>query len=446
MADKRTIAYWGILLAVVLIAGLVICITPTQSRYVHTAVWNTIVLPGEQSITSDYLQDDSQVPMTVVLGQMEPGFGSSIRVPFQMRSEKGLTGGLTWSVDKPEYIQVTMKLNSRQLQQGGTVALAERETVTVTMDLEVTDVAAALPREETRVTVEVSWGGILKGTFVVDLPKVESTAPEGTQEPSQPEAEPEETLPAISTQSVVQIKSVKSFTQETILPVTVTADNKTEQMVLGIATSEGTLGDFPKETRYSLDQGESYCLLYNGGTITLPVLESQTVLLDFSQAELQGDVLDLQMDTYKEEQLHKTARTSVSIFEEPLYQLEERIMEEQEALQIRLNPQWANYAVAYRMEKVSVVTTELGDYTQYTPIDPALAGFVITVTEDPTGDLITVAGGEERPAAGSYVLRIQWSNGELDFGQTRIPFFVHYYAEPQPTAESATETTGGAEP
>ena len=29
MADKRTIAYWGILLAVVLIAGLMICITPT---------------------------------------------------------------------------------------------------------------------------------------------------------------------------------------------------------------------------------------------------------------------------------------------------------------------------------------------------------------------------------------------------------------------------------
>ena len=49
--------------------------------------------------------------------------------------------------------------------------------------------------------------------------------------------------------------------------------------------------------------------------------------------------------------------------------------------------------------------------------------------------------GEERPAAGNYVLRIQWSNGDLDFGQTRIPFFVHYYTEPQDQTEPATDTT-----
>ena len=458
MADKRTIAYWSILLVVVLVAGLVICVAPTQSRYVHTAVWNTIVLPGEQTIKSDYLQNSSEVAMTVLLGDMPLESGASTQVKFQMESEKGITGGLTWRVDNPEYLQAAVCVGTTQLQQGGIVALAEKEPVTVTMDLTITELAIAMPHEEMRVNVEVSWGGVLKGTFAVDLPEVaghEGENPVELPEPAQPEelqTEESQTEPTtaeettvISSQSVVQIKSIRSFTKEIKLPVTAMADNKTDKMVLGVSGEDGSIAGFPKETCYSLDQGQSYYMLYNSDVIDLPVLESQIVLLDFTRVNLQGSVLDLQMNAYREGELHKTAQTSVAISEEQLYQLENRIMKDKETLQVRLNTQWADYSVAYSMEKVTVVTTELGNYTQYMEIDPAIAGFVITVTEDPDGDLITVVGGEQRPAAGNYVLHIQWSDGDMVFGQTRIPFFVNYYTEPQSQTEPVTEPTGGAE-
>jgi len=485
MAEKKTIAYWSILLVVVLVAGAFLFVNSTQARYVSTAVWNTIVLPGEETVTSDCLRTVSDAPITVLLGEISQESQKNAQThqaDFWMESAKSVTGALTWSVDKPEYLQVTMHMGATQLQQGGVVALEENEPVTVTMNLTATETAGTQAHGAMTVKVNVSWGGVLQGAFTIDLAEVipqESVLPEenpDTQEPTQPEkteppgeegTEPVETEPTdpsveeterpteavieepvqtIGNESVVQIKTIKGFTKDALLPVMVATDNKTDRLELGVVSQDGTQQTgFPEKTCYSLDQGQSYYMLYWGGQIRLPVQESQSVLLDLSRTDLQESVLNLQLNAYQNGVLQASAQTATVLSTEALYQLDSRILKDKETLQIRLNSQWADYTVAYSMEKMTAATTELGDFAQYLEIDPALAGFVITVTEDPAGDVITVTGAEQRPEAGSYVLHIQWSDSGVTFGQTRIPFFVNYYTETHSQTEPETGTIGGAE-
>ena len=91
MADRKTVVYWGILLAAVLLIGLFICVAPTQSRFVRTAIWNTIALPGEKTITSDILRSDSDAPITVLMGEMtqeNQKNNVAVQANFQLESEK----------------------------------------------------------------------------------------------------------------------------------------------------------------------------------------------------------------------------------------------------------------------------------------------------------------------------------------------------------------------
>ena len=78
MAEKKTIAYWSILLAVVLAAGAILSVNSTQARYVSSTMWNTIALPGEETVTSDCLRSASDAPMTVLLGEISPEVKNAI--------------------------------------------------------------------------------------------------------------------------------------------------------------------------------------------------------------------------------------------------------------------------------------------------------------------------------------------------------------------------------
>jgi len=563
MAEKKTIAYWSILLAVVVLAaGAILSVNSTQARYVSSTMWNTIALPGEETVTSDCLRSASDAPMTVLLGEISPE-GQKIaqrhQADFCMESTKDVAGALTWSVDKPEYLRAAMYMGAVELQQGSEVALKEKEPVTVIMYLTATDAAGSQSHEAMTVKVNVSWGDSLQGAFAIDLAEVimqepvlpeenpdtqEPTNPEGTEpsegegtnsdetessegegtnsdetessegegtnsdetessegegtnsdetEPSEGEgANPDETEPSEGegtnpegtepsegegtnpegteppegetetgnttepptedpvqdpdNEGFVQIKTIKGFTKDAMLQITVETDNQADSLALGMVSQDGTqqIG-FPGKTCYSLDHGNSYYMLYHGGQIRLTVKESHNVLIDFSRTVLQGGVLNLQLNAYKNDVLHASAQTSTEISTEALYQLDSPILKDKETLKIVLNSQWTDYPVACSMEKITTVTSEQGDFTQRMEIDPVLAGFEITVTEDPEGDIVAVTGAKQRPAAGSYVLHLQWSDDGMGIGQTEIPFFVNYYPDIQPKTESETETTGGAE-
>ncbi len=575
MAEKKTIAYWSILLAVFLAAGAILSVNSTQARYVSSTMWNTIALPGEETVTSDCLRSASDAPMTVLLGEISPEEQKKAqrhKVDFCMESTKDVAGALTWSVDKPEYLRAAMYMGAVELQQGSEVALKEKEPVTVIMYLTATDAAGSQSHEAMTVKVNVSWGDSLQGAFAIDLAEVimqepvlpeenpdtqEPTNPEGTEpsegegtnsdetessegegtnsdetessegegtnsdetessegegtkpdetepsegegtnsdetepsegegtnsdetEPSEGEGtNPDETEPSEGegtnpegteppegetetgnttesptedpvqdpdNEGFVQIKTIKGFTKDAMLQITVETDNQADSLALGMVSQDGTqqIG-FPGKTCYSLDHGNSYYMLYHGGQIRLTVKESHNVLIDFSRTVLQDGVLNLQLNAYKNDVLHASAQTSTEISTEALYQLDSPILKDKETLKIVLNSQWTDYPVACSMEKITTVTSEQGDFTQRMEIDPVLAGFEITVTEDPEGDIVAVAGAKQRPAAGSYVLHLQWSDDGMDIGQTEIPFFVNYYPDIQPKTESETETTGGAE-
>ncbi len=601
MAEKKTIAYWSILLAVVLAAGAILSVNSTQARYVSSTMWNTIALPGEETVTSDCLRSASDAPMTVLLGEISPeGQKKAQRhqADFCMESTKDVAGALTWSVDKPEYLRAAMYMGAVELQQGSEVALKEKEPVTVIMYLTATDAAGSQSHEAMTVKVNVSWGDSLQGAFAIDLAEVimqepvlpeenpdtqEPTNPEGTEpsegegansdetessegegtnsdetessegeetnsdetepsegegtnsdetessegegtnsdetEPSEGEGtnsdetessegegtNPDETEPSEGegtnsdetessegegtnpdetesskgegtnpegteppegetetgnttepptedpvqdpdNEGFVQIKTIKGFTKDAMLQITVETDNQADSLALGMVSQDGTqqIG-FPGKTCYSLDHGNSYYMLYHGGQIRLTVKESHNVLIDFSRTVLQDGVLNLQLNAYKNDVLHASAQTSTEISTEALYQMDSPILKDKETLKIVLNSQWTDYPVACSMEKITTVTSEQGDFTQRMEIDPVLAGFEITVTEDPEGDIVAVTGAKQRPAAGSYVLHLQWSDDGMGIGQTEIPFFVNYYPDIQPKTESETETTGGAE-
>ena len=71
MAKKQKNAYWLLSITALLLAGAVMSVGESQARYVNTAAWYTVAKPVSSIVSSDCLEQVSQPPMTVLLGQMD---------------------------------------------------------------------------------------------------------------------------------------------------------------------------------------------------------------------------------------------------------------------------------------------------------------------------------------------------------------------------------------
>ena len=172
MGNKRIRSYWLVLLALLVLGNLITSVGQTQAHYVNTTVWNTVVEPMENVVSSDYFVSVSDAPLTVLLGDMTE---NEYLVVFDLESTADVTGTLTWSVDKEAFLDVEMSINGKALEQDGKVELAAG-TSEVGMNLSVTEKARTTVHEKMDINVTVNWNDSLQSTFRVTLPGVEVPA------------------------------------------------------------------------------------------------------------------------------------------------------------------------------------------------------------------------------------------------------------------------------
>ena len=447
MAKKQKNAYWLLSITALLLAGAVMSVGESQARYVNTAAWYTVAKPVSSIVSSDCLEQVSQPPMTVLLGQMD---AQPREISFTLKSNTDTAGALTWSVDRPQYLDVQLHIDGSLLSDGDSVSLLADTPVTVTMTLAPTQMASE-PRDAVDAYVQVSFADALTGTFQVELTEVlppevtepEATEPEATElETTEPEAtepevtepevtepevtEPETTEPApTDPPAVITLESTQKFHSQCILVLRVTA---MEDMQLSLQpVGEETLQKFPRGTRFSLNEGASWFMLYEEDLIPLHLAAETplTVLLDLSHTDLAAESV-LTFTVGNDVTAALTANTDL------LYQMSQQVLTPDTQLMIMLAKPWQNCTLTYSVDMLTA--TEEGK--AYVPVSLSEDGLVAELSEQQ----LSIYIGETLPQPGTYRLRISWMDGDICVFKTQMNFFIHY------GAEKTIQQEGGVQP
>lgn len=471
MAKPRTTAYMALLMTLGLTAGAVMGVGDTQARITgSTAMYNTVLQTLPNELKSDCLVSGGN--QVVLLGKI--GSGESVSADVTLKTMDPIAYRMTCHT--PEGLQVQMdfapvrgegSLSEDQMLRMGPDSEAV-VTLTITAAEEITRAGAA--------DVQISLGG-LSGVFRVEL--IEDL-PDETADPeeTEPETEPETEEPAggsnmevilpgnmdiPTNMAQVTLQTLREFEMNGLLPVKASVSGLADGVRIGLEGEE----PLPAMTRYSLDGGETWYLMYDGGYLELDYEndngeeEQWHLLLDLSLQELQGDSL-LQLEavaclegqtagvchaeTVPREEPERS--DTVQILREPspeeLAQLtEDAVPENPEQVEpadpaepvklesgaaegasfrILLPIGWAEATeLCYRAELLGVL--EDGT-TGYSAIEWDAHG-LNAVVDPQTGELVVYLG-EGSPAAGTYRLTLEGKYEGLCFYREQMTFFINY--------------------
>lgn len=277
--------------------------------------------------------------------------------------------------------------------------------------------------------------------------------------------------PAEGETPVIRLDTIGSFDSQGLLPVKLTWLEGVERIRLSMTTMEGTGEDFPRFTRYSLDGGESYEMLYYGGTISIDASAGAPflVLLDLSHAQLPvtvetiestdetvppmtvartADVV-LTAQAYAGDWLVSQTTATAKPELDGCYEMASSVLNHQSPLQIRLPEGWKNLNLEYSVkmltlpvlseEELTAGAVAAAEYVDLAQPDPEVQSLVVTHTADDTGHTLTLATGETLPVPGTYRLDLNWMYEGICFEGTQITFFINY------SVEQTQTVTGGAE-
>ena len=475
MAHKKKIAYWLLLLTALYLASAVLSVGESQARYVNTATWYTVAEPTQNKVTSDCLELTTQPPLTVLLGQLE---SEPREISFTLGSSADTSGVLTWQVDHPEYLDVRLQLGENSLSSGATVSLTGETPTVVTMRLTPT-AKALEPRDGMHVNIQVRFGESLAGTFQVELLPVaqpeptepettepettepettepettepettepettepettepeatepeatepeatepeatepEATEPEATEpEATEPEAtEPEATEPeATEPPATIVLESVQTYHPACWIPLQVLSDGDTKTS-LRLVSGEN-VQNFPRGTRFSLDKGASWFMLYQEGAVPLDVTAATplTVLLDLSRTALATEP-GLTITAGNGVTVTMTAGTA------PLYSINTQVLHKDTVIVVTLAELWQNCQPVCSVEVL--VVTEEGK--TYVPVELSEEGLMAELS----GQQLQIQIGETLPPPGTYRLNLRWMDQGICVGQTQTSFFINYVA------------------
>ena len=350
----------ALLLAPFLLTAGVMGVGETQARYAQTVICNTVLHGAPGAVGSNCLLPDTK--QVILLG--EHISDTALSVNFTLESSRDFAERLQWHCSGMASVDVRMELWMEQ----GVGSLSEDQVLQLAAGSRAEICMTVTPAEPVTDPTEVSVRvlcGELEGTFRVNLlpvpqlpeepepaeptEPVEPTEPSEPTEPTEPSepteptesgettepAEPsepaEELLPLEAEQPAeedipeelpsqdLQIRTFRQMERQDLLPVKVELIEKpADRMVLGM---DG--GSFPEFTRYSLDAGETWYLLYYGGTIEASAPEaapeenlSWTMMLDLSAASLEGqDQWLLEAKTYDGETETGSASFPVELLE-----------------------------------------------------------------------------------------------------------------------------------
>ena len=300
-------------------------------------------------------------------------------------------------------------------------------------------------------------------------PTEETQSPEETTAPT----EPEETE-LIPTDPIVKLDTVSNFDPKALLPIRLSATGGITTVYLGIGSLDekgvaGEMEPFPDMTRFSVDGGESYYLMYRGHMVELNMsVPVTTVLLDFSMVEIPEE-LYLFAEGYNSQGsfISSCAATTVpdvdTAFPVETYELnpspepvteedeepeetepteepeetrpEPTILNQNNYLEITFPENWTEYTLDYSIELLTLTDGKL-EYKQAetVPAEKKQSGGLVAeyVNElDKEGKPIhklVLLTGKNLPQAGTYRVNMSWSYQGICFTETQTTFFINYTA------------------
>ncbi len=247
--------------------------------------------------------------------------------------------------------------------------------------------------------------------------------------------------------------SLSPYSPTTAFPVQIYVPEGVYRANLGMkGTHENVpVVGFPKNVRYSLDNGESYYMLAQDGcTILLDGLgggQYVTILIDLSQTGFTGVDFELAVGFYYGDTLKALAYNAMTSGTSHSIYMPSRILTVDQPLSINITNDW-RYCFSYELEMLTMVTQEDGtEKLTYVPVsleaptDPEEKQQIhveVAVTGEGLYALI-FSTAEALPPAGTYRVRMYWTFNNTCFLTEEETFFVNYA-----NVEYTTQT-GGAE-
>ena len=313
-------------------------------------------------------------------------------------------------------------------------------------------------------------------------PSTEATEPstEAT-EPSTEETEPatEETEFTIPPEffddeekekNPIRLETLNRFDITQKLPVRIYMTEEVTSVRLGINELDAIITEdplmpwvevkpLPAFTRFSLDGGESYYMLYHGAVAEFAAEGFSTVdlLLDFGYTGMEygtgfllamdavaGDQLlenSFDMTICSSAQLVKPAVYEKDIYLQSLKTVRTDLTEEEEntlpknstgyilnqdtALVLDLPKEWQETQLEYTVELLSRAED---DTLYYKRIDPEASGLHVRFHDDEQRYELAFTLEDRLPQAGTYRVNMQWTYEDICYAKKQITFFINYAA------------------
>ena len=426
--------------ALTLAALLVLLLMPAQARYLRTAQWQASYAASPPELTSDLLalRDDKA---QLLLADWSPTAEETKSVKFNMTCPAELlqmpTVEETAETQPAEPVSVTLGAVGTHLQAKTQVNCstssetgAAKITVTLTLTVQPVPESAVdvkLPIHVTITGAEGIWfGGILRFTLC--------PATEGG-------SSAEESVLFNDAASMTEYDVTQPFYVQYALPKGCTS----AQMTL-----DGGNVNFPRGTRFSTDNGDSYSVLCEDRPI--PVTGSQSLLVDMSRATTENGNRRLQLTangqdgmvstdtlaltakswsghaaaTYTEDGLPSmqiqpwnSGSLQVTAAVEQLARVEEPVLTEKQENTAQQQPQttvkYVSADGADGVVRIEWTTAVEGEDAATEGSSPANAAETQTLTLLPAKGIVP---------AGTYRVTICWKCGDVLIAERVIPFFV----------------------
>ena len=480
MTAKLKTAY-ALLLILVLMALMVTAVGESQARYENTQVWNTVLTDLPDQVSSNYLEYNDRMPLTVVLEEIESE-SDVLFTEITLQSGVKTEGALHWSNYHPGWISAEMYLNEQKLEDGVILTLTETP-LKLTLKLTAADDSFAQPRPEQVAEVKVTWGNTLEATFRTLLAEVPEPEPEppvtepvtepATEPPADsgdPEADaeeqdseptddpdesgetgetvPEGSEPAPAAPATLQVEAPEAYPAEGELSLKLTPSWGVTKIRLGLlaitpATEEenGSIEilPLPEFTRFRYAGEKMQYMLPREGILNLEFTPGTAteVLLDLTRTSLAGQNLELVVLYYGEDSGNPVNLIPVSSMAQtaaPEYKLNERVLNKTNMITMELPEQWVTVLTEKQQEDDSWWDIEWWNGSSYVPVF-----YLKPVVNVAKGQLEISCDPANLPLPGRYRLTIRAADGNTPLGEAQDTFFVIY------SDHTDIIETGGAE-
>jgi len=323
-----------------------------------------------------------------------------------------------------------------------------------------------------------------------EVTEPEVTEPEETEpEVTEPgETEPEETEPKEEGEEKdpIRLETLSRFDASGMLPVNVVLTEEVTSVRIGLGEINSETEEdperpmaevlpLPNKTRFSLDGGENFYMLYEGSVAEFSVegMTSFTILLDLRYTGMEvGTGFLLAMDAYAGEEpvansfertiCGSTKSITASVYdkeayqkrqmrtaaeeEEPLKKKGSYVLNQNTVLELTMPEEWQEAEMVYRLEFLTMAEDKT---LEYKPVNLKTSGLYAVYdaekedAEDPQTetDAETEEDGEERrehtlvlgigdtlPQAGTYRIHMEWTYKGVCYAKKQFTFFINYAA------------------